>query len=81
IQPDVARRTIETVRADGRTAMTEGEAKTVFAAYGLPIAATRLAKTEAEAVELAGSIGYPVVMKIMSPDIVHKSDAGGVKVN
>jgi len=81
IQPDIARRVIETVRADGRTAMTESEAKTVFSAYGLPVAATRLAQTEAEAVQLAGEIGYPVVMKIMSPDIVHKSDAGGVKVN
>jgi acetate---CoA ligase (ADP-forming) len=81
IQPEAARRVIEAVRAEGRTAMTESEAKTIFAAYGLPIAATRLAKTEAEAVDLAGQIGYPVVMKIMSPEIVHKSDAGGVKVN
>ena len=80
-KPEVARQIIDLVRAEGRTAMTESEAKTVFAAYGLPIAATHLAKTEDEAVQMAGRIGYPVVMKIMSPEIVHKSDAGGVKVN
>ena len=81
IRREVAQGVIDAVRADGRIAMTESEAKTVFGAYGLPIAATHLARTETEAVELAGQIGYPVVMKIMSPDIVHKSDAGGVKVN
>ncbi|HQN63554.1 MAG TPA: acetate--CoA ligase family protein, partial [Flexilinea sp.] len=45
------------------------------------VAATQLAKSEDEAVKLANKIGYPVVMKIVSPDILHKSDAGGVKVN
>ena len=72
---------IAMVREDGRTALTETEAKQIFSAYGLPIAETRLAKSEDEAVELAKSIGFPVVMKIISPDIVHKSDAKGVKVN
>ena len=57
------------------------EAKKVFDAYGLPITPTELAKTEDEAVMLANQIGYPLVMKIVSPDILHKSDAGGVKVN
>jgi len=55
--------------------------KKVFDAYGLPITPTELAKTEDEAVTLANQIGYPLVMKIVSPDILHKSDAGGVKVN
>ncbi len=81
IKPELARQVIDMVRADGRTAMTESEAKTVFSAYGLPVAATHLAKTEDEAVAMANRIGFPVVMKIMSPEIVHKSDAGGVKVN
>jgi acetate---CoA ligase (ADP-forming) len=81
IKPEVARSIIASVRAEGRLAMTESEAKNVFTAYGLPVAATHLAKTEEEAVTMAERIGYPVVMKIMSPEIVHKSDAGGVKVN
>jgi acetyltransferase len=61
--------------------MTEVEAKQVFLAYGLPIAPTNLATNEDQAVELAHKITYPVVMKVVSPDIIHKSDAGGVKVN
>ncbi|MGD0752980.1 MAG: acetate--CoA ligase family protein, partial [Anaerolineales bacterium] len=72
---------ISVARADGRTALTETEAKQIFSAYGLPIAQTRLAKSEGEAVDLAKMIGFPVVMKIISPDIVHKSDAKGVMVN
>jgi acetyl coenzyme A synthetase (ADP forming)-like protein len=72
---------IAIARAEGRTALTETEAKQVFSAYGLPIAITQLAKSEEEAVNIAQAIGFPVVMKIISPDIVHKSDAKGVKVN
>ena len=68
-------------RAEGRGSLTEIEAKQVFACYGLPVTSTKLAKTEEEAVRLAKEIGFPVVMKIVSPDILHKSDAGGVKVN
>lgn len=72
---------IARARSDGRDSLTEIEAKQVFAAYGLPITKTQLAKSKEEAVELARSVGFPVVMKIVSPDILHKSDAGGVKVN
>ncbi len=72
---------IKGARADGRDALTEVEAKEVFAAYGLNVTATLLSKTEDEAVKLANKVGYPIVMKIVSPDILHKSDAGGVKVN
>ncbi len=72
---------ISAARADGRDSLTEIEAKQVFSAYGLPVTSTELAKTEDEAVALAKKIGFPVVMKIVSPDILHKSDAGGVKVN
>jgi len=76
-----ARKIIDNARSKGRLALTEVEAKKVFDAYGLPITPTELAKTEDEAVTLANQIGYPLVMKIVSPDILHKSDAGGVKVN
>jgi acetyltransferase len=76
-----ARDIIARARADGRDGLTEVEAKQVFVAYGLPVTPTLLATTEEEAVKLAHEIGYPVVMKIISPDILHKSDAGGVKVN
>lgn len=72
---------IAAARAEGREALTEVEAKKVFAIYELPITQTYLAKSEQEAVDQANKVGYPVVMKIVSPDILHKSDAGGVKVN
>lgn len=76
-----ARAIIAKAREDGRNALTEIEAKQVFAAYGLPVTNTSLARTEDEAVAMAAKVGYPVVMKIVSPEILHKSDAGGVKVN
>ncbi len=72
---------IEGARKDGRDSLTEVEAKELFAIYGLDVTSTKLAKTEDDAVRLAKEIGYPIVMKIVSPDILHKSDAGGVKVN
>ncbi len=76
-----ANKIISLARSQGRNALTETEAKQIFALYGLPIAKTQLATCEDEAVDMAKSIGYPVVMKIVSPEIVHKSDAQGVKVN
>jgi acetyltransferase len=76
-----AREIIARARAARRTALTEPEAKEVFAAYGLPVMASTLARTEDQAVEAAQQIGFPVVLKIVSPDILHKSDAGGVRVN
>ena len=72
---------ISKARADGRDSLTEIEAKGVFKAYGLPVTVSELAKTEDEAVALGKKIGFPLVLKIVSPDILHKSDAGGVKVN
>ena len=72
---------IEKARAAGRDALTEIEAKQVFEAYKLPVTHSRVATSEDEAVKLAEEIGYPVVMKIVSPQILHKSDANGVKVN
>ena len=72
---------IKFARNDGREALTEIEAKQVFDAYGLPVTHAKVATSEEEAVSLAGEIGFPIVMKIISPDIIHKSDAGGVKVD
>ena len=68
-------------KACGRSLLTEPEAKEVFAAYGLPVPKGKLAHNPEEAVKIARAVEYPVVMKIVSPNIVHKSDAGGVKVN
>ena len=77
----LCREIIAAARADGRGSLTEIEAKQVFAAYGMPVTSTKLAKDEEEAVKLAKEVGFPIVMKIVSPEILHKSDAGGVKVN
>ncbi len=81
VKREKALKIIDHARSEGRNALTEVEAKDVFAIYGMPVTSTLLAKSEDEAVKLANQIGYPVVMKIVSPDILHKSDAGGVKVN
>ena len=64
-----------------RTLLTEVESKDLLKAARIPVVETRLAKSKAEAVELASKLGFPVVMKIVSPDVVHKSDAGGVKLS
>jgi len=79
--PQEAKNIIKKARADGRLALTEIEAKGIFQAYGLPVTRTELARNEEEAIKLASEIGFPIVMKIVSPEILHKSDAGGVKVN
>jgi len=76
-----AKSIIANARADNRLGLTEIESKKIFSAYGLPIVRTEIATSEEEAVKLAEDVGYPVVLKIISPDILHKSDAGGVKVN
>ena len=71
---------IQHVRSAGRTLLTEIEAKTVLAEAGVPVAQTQLAGTREEAISIARKIGFPVVLKIVSPRIVHKSDIGGVKL-
>lgn len=68
------------VRASGRLELGELESREVMAAYGMRLPASELARSPEEAVEIAQRIGYPVVMKISSPDILHKSDVGGVRV-
>jgi acyl-CoA synthetase (NDP forming) len=72
---------ISQARLEGRKALLETEAKTICMEYNIPVTKFELAKNEREAVEFAEKIGYPVVLKIVSPDIIHKSDAGGVMVN
>lgn len=68
------------VRRQGRVTLGDAESRDVMTAYGIRIPRSELAATADEAVELARSIGYPVVLKIASPDILHKSDTGGVRV-
>ncbi len=72
--PDV----IATARKQRRTLLSEVEAKDLLAEAGIPVARAILAKGQKASVEAAESVGYPVVMKIVSPDIAHKSDVGGV---
>jgi acetyl-CoA synthetase (ADP-forming) len=65
---------------EGRNFLLEPEAKTVCVEYGIPVTKFKVSKNEADAVKFAEEIGYPVVLKIVSPDIIHKSDVGGVIV-
>lgn len=70
----------EQVKADGRKNLLEEEGQEVLRAYGFPVPKSILATKDKEAIQAAKKIGFPVVMKIASPQIIHKSDAGGVKV-
>jgi len=72
---------VESVRKEKRTLLTELESKQVLAAYGISIADTRLASSEDEAAKQAEAIGFPVVVKLNSRTITHKTDVGGVKLN
>ncbi|MBM3890470.1 MAG: acetyl CoA synthetase subunit alpha, partial [Verrucomicrobia bacterium] len=71
-----AEKIIHEARKQGRTILTEFESKNLMAAYGIPTVETRVAATEAEAVKLADKIGYPVVLKLYSETITHKTDVG-----
>jgi len=71
---------IQKVREKGRVNLVDVEAMKVIQAYGIDIVKSKLATTPDEAVEAAQALGYPVVMKIASPEILHKSDIGGVRV-
>ena len=72
---------VERARQAGRTLLSELESKQVLAAYGIPCVPTVLAISENEALEHAGEIGYPVVLKLHSETITHKTDVGGVQLN
>ncbi len=76
----LARDVLDAAKAKGFTEMVEFQAQDVLKAYGLPVPKTILARTSDEAAQAAKSIGYPVVLKIASPQISHKSDIGGVVV-
>ena len=66
--------------AEQRTVLSEIESKELMAQAGIPVVEARLARTKAEAVAFSKEIGFPVVLKIVSPDVIHKSDAGGVRL-
>lgn len=72
---------IESARSQGRVILSEVEAKQILAEAGIPVVETRLAKTPEDAVAIANELGYPVALKIVSPQITHKSDVGGVRLN
>jgi acyl-CoA synthetase (NDP forming) len=72
---------IQQARARSRLLLTEVEAKALLSASGVAVAQARLARTREEAITLARDIGFPVVLKVCSPDVIHKSDVGGVKLN
>ncbi len=77
---DKAKEIFAKAKSEGRKALTEAEGKQIFAAYGMPTPGEATVKTADEAVAECNRIGYPVVMKILSPDIAHKTDVGGVVV-
>lgn len=71
---------IKKARQEGRTILSEVEAKQLLAKAGIPVVEARLAATRQEAVTLAKELGYPVALKVVSPQITHKTDVGGVKL-
>jgi acetyltransferase len=80
VDRDAVRAVFERVRSEGRTGIGDSEAQAILDAYGIPTPHSRVLATPDEAVAYAQEIGYPVVAKIASPDILHKSDVGGIMV-
>ena len=78
---EIMRNIIEQALAEGRTYLMEHESKAVLECMNISTSGSRVARSEDEAVEIFQSLGTPVVLKVLSPDIIHKSDAGGVKLN
>jgi len=72
---------IAQARQHGRTLLTELESKQLLHDVGIPTTPGQLTTSDAEAVRVADTMGYPVVLKIASPDVVHKSDVGGVRLH
>ena len=75
---DKAQAIVRGALADGRMVLSEPEAKAALAAYGIPIVDTRIARTAEEAAKVALELGFPVALKVLSSDVTHKSDVGGV---
>ncbi len=71
---------LECAERENRTQLTEIESKELLQRAGIPVIETKLAKTKKEAISISRKIGFPVALKITSPDIIHKSDSGGVKL-
>ncbi len=71
---------LDLARIEGRTVLTEVESKGLLKRAGIPVIETRLAKSKKEAISISKELGFPVVLKVASPDIVHKSDSGGVRL-
>jgi acyl-CoA synthetase (NDP forming) len=72
---------LDQAEKEGRSILTEFESKRILRQAGIPVVETRLAKTQKEAVSLSRKMGFPVVLKISSPEVIHKSDSGGVKLS
>jgi acetyltransferase len=81
IQGELARKMMDKVHTNGRSYIPEVETIEVLETYGLPVPRGKLASTADEAVKIAEEIGYPVVLKVVSDDIIHKSDVKGVELN
>src|SRR5256714_14240572 len=77
---EAVRQVLDALKADKRTSLTAPEGKLVCDAYGIPVPKEGVAKSATDAAKLASGMGFPVVMKIVSPDILHKTEAGGVVV-
>jgi len=71
---------IEKATKEGRKVLLEPEAEKIFSCYGIPVPAGGVARGEKEALDIARQIGFPLVMKIVSPQVIHKTDVGGVRV-
>ena len=71
---------LDEVKKEGRSILTEFESKRILKQIGVPVVETRLAMNQKEAVSISQKIRFPVVLKITSPDVVHKTDSGGVKL-
>ena len=76
----VSNRVLKQAKQENRTQLTEIESKEFLHEAGIPVTETKLARTKKEAISLSKRMGFPVAMKIASPDITHKSDSGGVKL-
>jgi len=81
VKKNTVKKILDNAKKEKRSALLEEEGQEILRAYGFPLPASKLAKSKKEAVDASKKIGYPVVLKIASPQIIHKSDAGGVKVN
>jgi acetyl-CoA synthetase (ADP-forming) len=69
------------VKKEGRSILTEFESKKILKQAGISVVETKLAKTQKEAVSLSQKMGFPIALKIASPEVIHKSDSGGVKLS